>query len=145
MLLVTYPIKTAHDSSRRAFSVRLAESVARLSLAGLPPFPGAWWRFGMFMALALPHERSVLTNLIEPHHGFVLFGGVYLLLSIFNTIAQVGKFGLIANPLALPDLSGRASTSRIAITQWSLTGLLLVLGFYSFSIGPMTMRLLMLR
>ena len=41
-----------------------------LSLAGVPPFPGFFWRCGLLASLVLPYRVSQWTSLTEPHRGF---------------------------------------------------------------------------
>ena len=45
---------------------------ATASLAGIPPFPGFWGRFQLLAVLLLPHRRSSLTGVTEPHRAFVV-------------------------------------------------------------------------
>ena len=47
-----------------------------LSLAGLPPFPGYWWRLQLLSALVIPHSRAPLLGLYEVTPGNVIFSGL---------------------------------------------------------------------
>lgn len=76
------------------FKGRLANSAAilgMLSLGGVPPFPGAWWLFALFSVLLLPHQRSVVTHLLEPHDGTIALAVGYAAASL---LAMLGHLGL---------------------------------------------------
>lgn len=60
-----------------------------LSLAGIPPFPGCWWRFSLLAALILPHRQSILTRLSERDYGFVLLALTVLLAWIINGLGHL--------------------------------------------------------
>ncbi|MBT5018281.1 MAG: hypothetical protein HON04_06000 [Planctomicrobium sp.] len=60
-----------------------------LSMAGFPMFPGSIWRFALLAALILPHEKSNVTQLAEPHRAFIFLAIVFMLATILVTLGQV--------------------------------------------------------
>lgn len=66
-----------------------------LSLAGLPPFPGSWWRFGLLSALILPQQTSIVTQVSEPHDGFIMLTIAYAGVSLLIALGQARLFRLM--------------------------------------------------
>ncbi|WP_437202183.1 hypothetical protein [Planctomicrobium sp. SH664] len=60
-----------------------------ISLAGLPPLPGFWWRSGLIAALLLPHNQSNVTGLIEPNDSFAFLAFAFVLLWILSCLGQL--------------------------------------------------------
>lgn len=52
-------------------SAHVAGWLALLNVAGMLPLPGGVWRFHLVASLLLPQAQSVVTNLREPHPGFI--------------------------------------------------------------------------
>ncbi|MEZ5942559.1 MAG: hypothetical protein R3C18_14285 [Planctomycetaceae bacterium] len=67
---------------------RLLACLGLLSLAGIPPLPGYWWRLTLLTGLTIPHSRSSLTSLYDVQPGEFIFCGLL-----------AGSFCLIAWPL----------------------------------------------
>jgi NADH:ubiquinone oxidoreductase subunit 2 (subunit N) len=59
------------------------------SLAGLPPFPGFWWRFSLLSAWMLPYHQSVLTGVMEPHPGARAIACLFVLLWIVTALGHL--------------------------------------------------------
>lgn len=77
-------VSCARPTSLRQRIGRLLAIVGLLSLAGMPPFPGYWWRLLLLTGLTVPHSRSRLTQLYEtvPANlifGVLLAGGLFLM------------------------------------------------------------------
>ena len=112
-----------------------AQQLAFLSLAGIPPFPGAWWRFALLTSLVLPHHRSSLTGLTEPHHGFLALGVVYLaILAALGT----GQLESIRRQCDVDD----HPPAKTSVLNWSFALILLIVGMFSLSIQPWFQSLL---
>lgn len=74
------------------FRGRLGDAAAilgTLSLAGVPPFPGAWWQFALFSVLLLPHQRSVVTQLLEPHDGMIALAVGFAAASLLTLLGHL--------------------------------------------------------
>lgn len=69
--------------------------IGNLSLAGFPLLPGALWRFALLMALTLPHQRSNVTQLAEPHLPFIYLAIGYMLVTILSSVGQVRLLQLL--------------------------------------------------
>ncbi|MCA9029191.1 MAG: hypothetical protein KDA66_00205 [Planctomycetaceae bacterium] len=67
---------------------RLLACLGLLSLAGIPPLPGYWWRLTLLTGLTIPHSRSNLTRLYDVQPGEFIFCGLL-----------AGSFCLMAWPL----------------------------------------------
>lgn len=84
-----------HFSQTLAGSARCRPWAAATSLAGLltlagaPPFPGFWWRFGLVGALLLPHRQSNVTQLTEADHMFALLALLVVGLLAVNSIGHL--------------------------------------------------------
>ncbi|MCA8990950.1 MAG: hypothetical protein KDA88_03180 [Planctomycetaceae bacterium] len=65
------PSATWLQSGRRLFA-----SLGLLSVAGIPPLPGYWWRLTLLTGLTIPHARSSLTSLYAVQPGEFIFCGL---------------------------------------------------------------------
>jgi NADH:ubiquinone oxidoreductase subunit 2 (subunit N) len=70
-----------------------------LSLAGMPPLPGFWWRLGLLLALGLPHRQSTLTGLIETDN---LMTCLTICLGVLLVVSALGRLRLLRQ-LAFED------------------------------------------
>ncbi|MEW4487074.1 hypothetical protein AB1L42_03285 [Thalassoglobus sp. JC818] len=84
------------DENERPSQSKIWEMAATLSLCGVPPLPGAWWRLMLFNALLLPHQRSVLTHLTEPHRGFIALAIVTLLVNLLLATGGIRQAQLMS-------------------------------------------------
>lgn len=82
-----------------------------LSLAGLAPAAGFWWRFLVTSALLLPHRQSTLNGLTEAHAGLTTFAialvSIWLLLAVSHIIL-IGRV-LLEIPFRVRDVSAPVS------------------------------------
>jgi len=63
--------------------------VGLLTLSGLPPFPGFWWRWGLIAACFLPHRQSNVTQIMEADRTFSLLALLITLLLISSSLGQL--------------------------------------------------------
>lgn len=79
------------QEGERVTTGRILVGLGVLSLIGIPPFPGYWWRLALLSALTIPHSRSRLTWLYEVVPGNFLFAGLLAAGFIFVMIAWLGQ------------------------------------------------------
>lgn len=78
-----------------------------VSLAGLAPMAGFWWRFLVTSALLLPHRQSTLNGLTEAHAGLTTFAIALVLIWLLlaaGYISQIGRI-LLEIPFRIRDLN----------------------------------------
>ncbi|WP_437229638.1 hypothetical protein SH661x_001547 [Planctomicrobium sp. SH661] len=92
-----------------------------MSLAGLPPFPGFWWRFGLMAALLLPHRQSNVTKVVEADPAFSLLAVLVVVAIAINTLGHLRLLQqmLFEEPFRLraphPGKSGRLAAGLALI------------------------------
>jgi hypothetical protein len=104
------------------------------SLAGIPPFPGFWWRFGLISAVTLPHRQSFLTRIIEPHRGFIVLGIVLAVLLVINGLGHLKLIQkmLLEEPFRVRD---RRVPVRVQCASLIATALLMIAAIAPISLG----------
>ncbi|TWT34981.1 hypothetical protein KOR42_53470 [Thalassoglobus neptunius] len=108
------------DGGRALSRSRIWQCAATLSLCGVPPLPGAWWRLMLCNALLLPYQRSVLTHLTEPHRGFIALAIVTLLVNLLLATGGIRQVRLMC--------SEPSRTSGLMFGQWVWLTIASILG-----------------
>lgn len=85
-----------------------------LTVAGFPAMPGSLWRFALIAALVLPHHRSNVTGLAEPHTAFITLAIVYLLTTIIVMLGQCRMVKLYLEQSAAKSSSPETAQSCAA-------------------------------
>ncbi|WP_417847208.1 hypothetical protein [Thalassoglobus sp.] len=114
VLLLVWGCKDAPDDQAKGFTSilyrkfravipngSLAAMTGVLVLSGFPLFPGSWWRFKLLTALILPYEQSMITQLSEPHLGFVALALGYAACSL---IVAIGQLRILPTLLGLEEI-----------------------------------------
>ncbi|QDT33065.1 hypothetical protein [Thalassoglobus polymorphus] len=83
-----------------------------LTLSGFPLFPGSWWRFKLLTALILPYEQSMITQLSEPHLGFVALALGYAACSLIVAIGQLRILPTLLEREEIPSLEPSLNRSH---------------------------------
>lgn len=60
-----------------------------ISLTGIPPCPGFWWRIMMPGLLLLPHRQSNVTEVMEADHSTITLGVVIAVLVIVHAVGHL--------------------------------------------------------
>jgi len=99
--------------------------VGLLTLSGLPPLPGFWWRWGLITACFLPHRQSNVTQVMEADYTFALLALLMTLLLISSSLGQLRLLQqmLLDEPFRLrSDHSPRATRIATVLTLLLLAG-----------------------
>ena len=96
------------------------------TLAGLPPLAGAWWRFALLSSLLMPQERSVVTGLSEPHHGFVALAVAYAGIVLIVAVGQMRLFHVIVADPSAESSQDSMRPARLTIISICVALLILV-------------------
>jgi NADH:ubiquinone oxidoreductase subunit 2 (subunit N) len=104
------------------------------SLAGIPPFPGFWWRFGLVAGLMLPRRQSLLTRVVEAHGGFTVLVCLLVVLLIINGLGHLRLMQrmLLEEPFRVPS---RTAPVRLKFASFIATALLIAVGIIPLSLG----------
>jgi len=105
------------------------------SMAGLPPFPGFWWRFGLFSICLMPHRQSNVTHVMELDRTFALITICLTFVFLVNMLAHVQMIQrmFLDDPFRVRE--GRPSRMVQLAAAASLL-LLLLLSWIPLSVGP---------
>lgn len=78
-----------------------------MSLAGIPPFPGFWWRLMMPGLFLLPHRQSNVTEVMEADHSTMVLGCVAAAFIILHAVGHLQWLHrlLLDSPFRIRDVS----------------------------------------
>jgi len=121
-------------ASRRPLS-GVAITGSLFSLAGLPPFPGFWWRLGLVSACLLPHRQSNVTQVMEADQTFAIIALLLAGLLILNSIGHLQLLQRLLFEEAFRLRSGQTANSTRCVV---VLGVFLLVGIacVPLSIGP---------
>ncbi|MCA8995711.1 MAG: hypothetical protein KDA80_01960 [Planctomycetaceae bacterium] len=106
--------------------------MGELSLSGVPPWPGFWWRWTLLAAMFLPHLRNSISGLAEPSTFFAWLAIGSLCVWMISLLARIGWLARVAF-----DEPFRARSN-----DWSWRGMLVLslvlLGFVWFTVWPLS-------
>ncbi|WP_437184931.1 hypothetical protein SH668x_002019 [Planctomicrobium sp. SH668] len=103
-------VETVSGSFSRRPVSSLATFFGLTSLAGIPPFPGFWWRLALIAALGMPHRQSNITQMAEADFGYSMLTLIVIFAIILNSIAHLG---LIQRMITEEAFRGRESLLKL--------------------------------
>jgi NADH-quinone oxidoreductase subunit N len=104
-------------------------AVCIASLCGVPPLPGFWGRWWLFVAAFGPQQPSSLTGLYEPHYGFLATCGMM----IIGSVIIAGAYLRLFQQVVLEEPRGRLEAAGLPISRWCaglLAAAVLVAGWW---------------